>query len=93
MLADDTATIQPTETILQIKQLLQQANYTELTQQQIEYALEQFDCAIDFDIEDGLKKLDDFNLLQQNARPLSCQVAETLCDLLDRQWQDYIDRL
>jgi hypothetical protein len=56
------------------------------------WLLEQFDCAIDFDIEDGLKKLYDYNLIKQNSAPLSCHSADTLCERLDQQWQDYIDR-
>ena len=55
------------------------------------WLMEQFDCAIDFDIEDGLRKLGDYNLIKQQKEPLSCQSAETLCDILDRQWQDYME--
>jgi hypothetical protein len=56
------------------------------------WLLEQFDCAIDFDIEDGLKKLSDYHLIKHGTTPLSCHSAETLCERLDQQWQDYIDR-
>ncbi len=55
------------------------------------WLMERFDCAIDFDIEDGLKKLVDYNLIKQLKDPLSCRSAETLCEVLDRQWQDYME--
>ncbi|MCG8100538.1 MAG: hypothetical protein JAZ05_15755, partial [Candidatus Thiodiazotropha taylori] len=54
------------------------------------WLMEQFDCTIDFDIEDGLKKLVEYKLIEQQNEPLSCRSAEVLCDLLDRQWQSYM---
>ncbi|MCG7992658.1 MAG: DUF3754 domain-containing protein [Candidatus Thiodiazotropha lotti] len=55
------------------------------------WLMEQFDCTIDFDIEDGLKKLVDYKLIEQQNETLSCQSAETLCELLDHQWQEYME--
>jgi hypothetical protein len=54
------------------------------------WLMDQFDCVIDFDIEDGLKKLHDYKLIKLNSEPLSCQSTEDLCDILDRQWQSYM---
>ncbi|MBW9258740.1 MAG: DUF3754 domain-containing protein [Candidatus Thiodiazotropha sp. (ex. Lucinisca nassula)] len=55
------------------------------------WLMEQFDCTIDFDIEDGLKKLVEYKLIEQQNEPLSCRSAGVLCDLLDRQWQEYME--
>lgn len=54
LLAEDVEPIQSADTIQQVKQLLHEANYNELTRQQIEYALEQtspygLDVKIDFE--------------------------------------------
>ncbi|MES9851948.1 MAG: DUF3754 domain-containing protein [Candidatus Thiodiazotropha sp. L084R] len=55
------------------------------------WLIDQFDCAIDFDIDDGLKKLNEYNLINRDSQALSCYSADELCDSLNSQWYEYID--
>jgi hypothetical protein len=52
---------------------------------------EKFDCTIDFDIDGGLKKLNEFNMLRHDTESLTCQSEQQLRDILDRLWLEYIN--
>lgn len=57
-----------------------------------QWLTEKFDCVIDFDIDDGIKKLQRFKLIDSDSGELRCVSAELLCENLDRQWLEYIEK-
>ncbi|MES9862168.1 MAG: DUF3754 domain-containing protein [Candidatus Thiodiazotropha sp. LLP2] len=57
-----------------------------------QWLTEKFDCVIDFDIDDGIKKLQKFKLIDPGSDGLECLSAKILCGNLDSQWQEYIEK-
>ncbi|MCU7945137.1 MAG: DUF3754 domain-containing protein [Candidatus Thiodiazotropha sp. (ex Cardiolucina cf. quadrata)] len=56
-----------------------------------QWMMETFDCAIDFDISDAVRKLKAFDIIQDNKEQLSCKQVEAILPTLDKQWFSFID--
>ncbi|MCU7858159.1 MAG: DUF3754 domain-containing protein [Candidatus Thiodiazotropha sp. (ex Lucinoma borealis)] len=56
-----------------------------------QWILETFDCAMDFDISDAVRKLKAFDIILDNEEQLRCKQVEEILPTLDRQWRSFIE--
>ena len=57
-----------------------------------QWLVEKFDSAVDFDINDALRKLDGFDMIKDDAAGLCTRPAEEILPMLDKQWGAYIEQ-